>query len=179
MLLILISCFASKPQLFEDIRLESKINCSLELQQDSFFIGEVVDMYFVVTNNTNQIIYIDSSPYGGYYIDGKRLGVEGFNIKVEKSNGKKLERRNEIDIRSGIYGIRKIEPKCKMKFFIHDLSKYGISRAKGLYNVIIDKELDVYFNNKSTIKNLDMEPKNFDRFLRIQKSISTEVKVFG
>lgn len=163
------SCSVQKPDKIKYEIIENKISCSLELNQDSFMVGDEINVYFVIKNYTDQKIYVDNRPYGPMYSDGKTKILDGFEINVENDKGKSIGQTFDfIDMRSGRFGITKIDPMHLMKIRIHDIFKYGITKKEGIYKVTINKNLDIYMNPKQGKENGIDSPENFEKCIKLK-----------
>lgn len=163
------SCSVQKQDIIKNEITENKISCSLELNQDSFLVGDEISLFFVIKNYSDQIIYVDNRPYGPIYSDAKTKLFEGFEIHVESDKGKSIGQTFDfIEMRSGRFGITKIEPMHLMKIRIHDIFKYGITRKEGIYKVTINRNLDIYINPKQGKENGIDSPENFEKCVKLK-----------
>ena len=162
------SCSVQKQDIIKNEITENKISCSLELNQDSFLVGDEISLFFVIKNYSDQIIYVDNRPYGPMYRDGKTKVLEGFEIHVENDKGISIEQNVGCDMHSGRFGITKIEPMQLMKIRIHDIFKYGITKKEGIYKVTINRNLDVYINPKQGKEHGIDSPENFEKCVKLK-----------
>ncbi|MCC7026109.1 MAG: hypothetical protein IT265_04080 [Saprospiraceae bacterium] len=177
LLLTTISCSTTKQnQIVKSNEVEDRVNCSLELNKDSFQIGEHLTIFFVIKNLTNQPIYISNSPYNSYLIDGKRL-EEGYDIRIKNEDEIELKQTFTGDIESGRFGITKIEPQEQLKIRIHDIFKYAITANYGTYTIDFDKRFFIYMNKKENRKYYENNPSDFKTKILITKSDKINVLV--
>ncbi|HMU04981.1 MAG TPA: hypothetical protein PJ990_15210 [Saprospiraceae bacterium] len=162
------SCSVKKGDIIKAEITENKITCSLELSKDSFLVGDEIDLFFVIRNYSDQKIYVDNRPYGPMYSDGKNKVLEGFEIQVENEKGISIEQNVGCDMRSGRFGITKIDPMHLMKIRIHDIFKYGITKKEGIYKVTINRNLDIYMNQKQGKENGIDSPGNFEKCIKLK-----------
>lgn len=162
------SCGIKRPHVIKSENIEDEIVISLELNQDSFLVGDEIILYFVIKNNSDHEIFVDNRPYGSMYRDGKNKVLEGFEIHVENDIGKSIGQTFDfIDMRSGRFGITQIDPKQLLKIRIHDLFKYGITKKEGKYKVTISKSLDIYMDRKKGTEHAIDSPENFEKSLKL------------
>lgn len=177
LLLTTISCSTTKQnQIIKKNEVEDQVNCSLELNKDSFQIGEELQIFFVITNLTNQQIFISNSPYNSYYVDGKR-SEEGYDVRIKNEEDIELKQTNTVDMRSGRFGITNIEPQEQIKIRIHDIFKYAITANYGTYTIAVDKRFFIYMNKKENRQNHDNNPSDFKTKYLITKSDKINVIV--
>ncbi|MBK9256629.1 MAG: hypothetical protein IPM42_14165 [Saprospiraceae bacterium] len=162
------SCGINRPHVIKSENIKDEIVISLELNQDSFLVGDEIILYFVIKNNSEHEIFVDNRPYGSMYRDGKNKVLEGFEILVENDIGKSIGQTFDfIDMRSGRFGITQIDPKQLLKIRIHDLFKYGITKKEGKYKVTISKNLDIYMDRKKGTEHALDSPENFENSLKL------------
>lgn len=165
-----------KSAISHKLMLEKQISCSLKLNKDSFQIGDELSLFFVIENLTNEPIFVSNSPYNSYYIDGKR-SEDGYDIRVMTKDGTELKQKTVIDIRSGRYGITKIDPQERIEIRIHDIFKYEITANKGNYSIELDKRFFVYMNKKKNSKYFENNPSDFKTIELIKKIENIYVEV--
>lgn len=176
-LLTTLGCSTSRQDQTSKIQsVEKQIKCSLELNKDSFQIGEQMEIFFVIENIGNQPIFTSNSPYNSYYIDGVR-SKDGYDVLITTQKGIELNEITKIDVKSGRFGITKIEPQEHLKIRIHDMNKYDVTSKQGTYYLKIDKRFYVYTNKKSNREYYENEPSDFKEETLISKTERIEVKV--
>lgn len=160
--------------------LENQISCSLKLNKDSFQIGDQLRLFFVIENLTNEPIFASNSPYNSFYFDGKR-SEDGYDIRIKTEDETELKKTSPVDIKSGRYGITKIDPQEQMEVRIHDIVQYEITAKKGIYSLVLDKRFFVYLNKKRNKKYYENSPTDFKTKVLINKTekINIEVKKAG
>ena len=159
-----IQCNNKQLVIVEDKNITEKIICSLESNQDEYLIGDPIDIFLHIINETSETIYIDNSPY------------RGFTIEVKTENGEVLELHDGIDMRSGRYGITKIESQDKIKIHIHNIFKYRISQNSGKYTVTIDKKFLVHLDKKNP-QSRSKTFQDFDKFVIASKREHIDILV--
>ena len=176
-LITIIGCSSVKQNsITQKTTFEDQISCSLKLNKDSFKIGDELRLFFVIENLTNEPIFTSNSPYNSYYIDGKR-SEDGYDIRIKTENETELKQTIPIDVKSGRYGITKIDPKEQMEIRIHDIFKYEITANEGIYSLELDKRFYVYLNKKVHKKYYENNPSDFKTKELIIKTEKINIEV--
>lgn len=155
----LISC---SPRVMKNVDLENEIAYSIRIDKATLVAGEWWSSFLLVSNHSNQSIYIDNRP-NGYdkifrdyktlkYVIGRHKAGR-FDILIEKENGEVLEPHNQVSMRSGRHGIVEIVPKKTGEIRI-DLQGYR-RFSPGKYKLIAIKDLVVYLNKKKRHRRYD------------------------
>ena len=140
------------PKLLQNSDLENKIFGSIELEKDTFKIGDQILIKFIVSNKSDQNIFFDNYPYG-FYINGIKTG--GIDVIVQSEKGETVTAKSGVpSMFSGKIGIIKVCPFKTYEFRFY-LSTFADLVEIGNYNLFVSKKLNIYLDErrKKSFKN--------------------------
>ena len=157
--ILLVLVFGCKPKLIQNSELENKIFSSLELDKNTFNVGDLVLVNFRILNKSDQEIFINNSTIEARG-NGKRVG--GIDVTVQNEIGETIKTGSGVSVGKGRTGIIKVKPfeTCDFRFY---LSEHVSIQKAGNYKLFVSKKISVFLDERKN-KNRKYESRNYKKY---------------